>query len=149
VLVLGAAVAAGWFGYPALGFALLAAAALAIETGDALRRLGRSIFVSETRASRLSFMLHLIWDGTLVTLGALAIDGSRAHRLFAPLVTVGVLHVPPAPPEAGWRALADDRGLIAMVLAVSSAFGFAEGGVMLLALLLIALRIAAPAGERG
>jgi len=149
VLVLAAAVATAWFGYPALAFALFVPAALAIEAGDALRLLGRSIFVSKTKASRLSFILHLMWDGAFVTVGALAIDGSRAHRLFAPLVTVGMLHVPPPPPETGWRALADDRGLLAMLLALAAAFGFGEGGFMVLALMLIVLRIAAPAGERG
>jgi hypothetical protein len=82
-------------------------------------------------------------------LGALAVDGSRAHRLFAPLVTAGMLHVPPPAPQVGWRALADDRGLLATLLALAAGFGSAEGGFMLLALLLIVLRIAVPAGERG
>jgi hypothetical protein len=79
----------------------------------------------------------------------LAIDGSRAHRVFAPLVTGAVLRLPPPPPETGWRALAGDRGLLAVLLALAAAADFTEGAFMLLALLLLALRIAAPAGERG
>ena len=144
----GAAVAA-WFGLPVLAFAALVPAALAIEAGDAFGLLGRSIFSSKPTDSRLYFILRLIWDVVLVGIGALAIDGSRAHRLFAPLITGGLLHVPPSPPESGWRALAGDRGVLAALLALAAAVGLAEGGFMLLALLLVALRIAAPVRERG
>jgi hypothetical protein len=146
--LLAGGVAAAWFGLAALAIALLVPAALAIEAGDAFGLLGRSLFVPDSAHSRASFALRIIWDGVLVVVGALAIDGSRAHRLFAPLVIGGILHVPPRPPEAGWRALVGDRGLLAALLALSAAFGFAEGGFMVLALLLIVLRIV-PAGERG
>jgi hypothetical protein len=140
---------AAWLGLPSLAFAVLVPAALAIEAGDAFGLLGRSIFAPESRPSRLSFALRLTWDGVLVGAGALAIDGSRAHRLFAPLMAGGMLHVPPPPPKTGWRALADDRGVMALVLALATGAGFAEGGFMLLALLLVAVRIASPPGERG
>jgi hypothetical protein len=149
VLILAGALAAAWLGLPAPGFAALIAAALAIEAGDALRLLGRSIFEAETKSSRVSLSLHLIWDAVLVALGVLTIDGSRAHRLFAPLVTAGLLHVPPPPPEARWRALAADRGLLAALLAVAAAIGLTEGGFMALALALIALRLASAADKRG
>ena len=149
VLVLAAAVVAVWFGQAVLAFAALVPAALAIEAGDALRLLGRSIFSAETKPSRLSLILHLMWDGALVTLGVLAIDGSRAHRLFAPLVMAGLLHLPPPPPETGWRALAADRGILAALLALAAAFGLTEGGFMVLALALIALRLAPNLGKRG
>jgi hypothetical protein len=110
--------------------------------------LGRSIFTSESRRSRLSFVLHLAWDVALVGIGALAIDGSRAHRLFAPLIVGGMLHVAPPPPEAGWRALAGDRGVLAALLALAAATHFTEAGFMLLALLLVTLRIGGSPGER-
>jgi hypothetical protein len=143
------AVAAAWFGLPVLAFAALVPAALAIEAVDAFGLLGRSIFASESKRSRLCFVLRLAWDVVMVAVGGLSIDGSRAHRLFAPLVTGGLLHVPPPPPESGWRALAGDRGLPAALLTLAAGAGFTEGGFMLLALLLIALRIAASPGERG
>jgi hypothetical protein len=142
-------VVAAWFGLPTLAFAVLVPAALAIEAGDAFGLLGRSLFAPESRPSRLTFALRLTWDIVLVAIGALSIDSSRAHRLFAPVVTGGLLRVSPPPPDSGWRALAGDRGLLAILLALAAGAGFAEGGFMLLALLLIALRIAAPAGERG
>jgi hypothetical protein len=149
VLIFAGALAAAWFGLPVLAFAALVPAALAIEAGDALRLLGRSIFDAETKTSRLSVVLHLIWDVTLLALGVVTIDGSRAHRVFAPLVTIGLLHGPPTPPEAGWRALAGDRGALAALLTIAAAFGLAEGGFMALALVLIALRLAPILGKRG
>nr|WP_166176395.1 hypothetical protein [Altererythrobacter segetis] len=149
LMLLAAGVTAAWFGLPALAFAVLLPAALAIEAGDAFGALGRSIFISESKRSRLFFALRLVWDVVLVAIGMLTVDGSPAHRLFAPLVSVGVLHVPPPPPDAGWRALAGDRGVLAALLALAAGVGVTEGGFMLLALLLIVLRIAAPAGERG
>ncbi|MBO0750335.1 MAG: hypothetical protein J2O44_07910, partial [Porphyrobacter sp.] len=66
-----------------------------------------------------------------------------------PLVAVGLLHTPPQWPEDGWRALAADRGLLALLLAIAAGLGLTEGGFMTLALALIALRLATPAGERG
>jgi hypothetical protein len=147
--MLAGGVIAAWFGLPVLAFAALVVAALAVEAGDAFGLLGQSIFISESKPSRLYFVFHLIWDGVFVAIGALAIDGSRAHRLFAPLITGGILHLPSSSPEAGWRALAVDRGMLAILLALAAAAGFTEGGFMLLALLLVALRVAGPPAERG
>jgi hypothetical protein len=149
VLLLAGAVTGVWFGFGALAFAALVPAALAIEAADAVRSLGRPVFTAETKPSRASLILHLMWDAVLVAVGVLAIDGSRAHRLFAPLVAAGLLHVPPPPPETGWRALAGDRGTLAALLALAAAFGLAEGGFMALALAMIALRLAPILGKRG
>lgn len=144
-----AAVVAAWFDAPAAGFALLLPAALAIQTGDALAHLGQPIFQPTTTHSRPSLILHLMWDAAFLAVGALAIDGSRAHRLFAPLVAIGLLHAPPPWPDAGWRALVADRAILAIGMAISATCGLAEGGFMLLVLVLLALRLAAPAGDRG
>lgn len=149
VLGLAGGLAAAWFGLSPPAFAALAVSALAIEAEDALHLLRGSIFIKKSDSSRLSFALRLMWDAVLVGIGVLAIDGSRAHRVFAPLVTGAVLRLPPPPPETGWRALAGDRGILAILLAVAAAADFTEGAFMLIALLLLALRIAAPAGERG
>jgi hypothetical protein len=142
-------IASAWYGLPALAFAALVPAALAIEAGEAFGLLGRSIFIGNTDRSPLFFALRLIWDAALVAIGALAIDGSRVHRLFAPLMVGGLLHVSPAPPDTGWRALASDRGVLAVVLAIATGLDFAEAGFMLVALLFVLLRVAVPAGDRG
>jgi hypothetical protein len=149
LVTLGGAIAAAWFGLAILAFSLAVPAALAIESGEALRLAGKSTFGSKTKASRLFFSLHAIWDVTLLSTGVLAIDGSRAHRLFAPLISVGLLHIPPPAPESGWRALAADRGLAAVILALGAISGLVEGGFMALSLLLIVLRIATRPIQRG
>jgi len=149
LLALAAAVVAAWYDFPALAFVALVPAALAIEAADAFGLLTRSMFVSESRDTRLYFTFRLMWDVALVVVGAMAIDGSGAGRLFAPLVTVGVVRAVPAFPETGWRALAGDRGLLAALLAVAAGLRLTEGGFMVLALLLLVLRIAVPGDERG
>jgi hypothetical protein len=148
-LLLAGALAAAWFGLPVLAFVALVPAALAVEAGDGLRLLGRSVFVGETKTSRMSLTLRLTWDAALVAAGVLTIDASRAHRLFAPLVTAGLLHVPPPAPQTGWRALSADRGVLAVLLALFASFDVTEGGFMLLSLALVALRLAPDASKRG
>jgi hypothetical protein len=143
------ALAAGWFGLPVLAFAILAMTALLIEAREALGLLGRSIFLVPTKPSRLLFVLRLMWDGALVAVGVLAIEGSRAHRTFTPLVAVGLLRIAPPWPLTGWRALAGDRGLVALLLALASALGLAEAGFMVLSLALILFRLRAPGDRRG
>lgn len=149
VVLLAGGLAFAWYGLSALAFAALVPAALAIEASEAFALLGGSIFGRKATRSPLFLALRLIWDAALVAIGILAIDGSRAHRLFTPVIVGGLLHAAPPPPETGWRALADDRGLIAVVLAIAAGLGFAEAGFMLIALLLILLRVTVTAAERG
>ena len=147
-LILIGAVAAAWFALPTLAFAVLVAAALIAEVNDAVGRLVRASFSTETKMSAISLTLRLMWDATLLACGVLTIDGSPAHRLFAPLVTIGLLQLA-RPILAGWRVLAEDRGVIAAFLALAAGLGFVEGGFMALALLLIGLCLAAPEAQRG
>ena len=148
VLILIGAVAAAWFALPTLAFAVLVAAALIAEVNDAVGRLVRASFSTETKMSAISLTLRLMWDAALLACGVLTIDGSPAHRLFAPLVTIGLLQLA-RPILAGWRVLAEDRGVIAAFLALAAGLGFVEGGFMALALLLIGLCLAAPEAQRG
>jgi hypothetical protein len=149
LLVIAGAVGAAWFGLSWVAFAALAFAALAIETSEGLLLLRRSVFAAETKSSRSTFILRVIWDVALIALGTLAIDATRAERLFPPLVTAGLLRSLPPWPEKRWRALAGDRGTFAAVLALAAAIGLTEGAFMVLALLLILLRVAPAAEQRG
>jgi hypothetical protein len=149
VLSLAGALVAGWFGLPILAFMVLELAALLLELCDALRLLGRSIFLAQTEPSRLLRALRLMWDAALVAVGVLSIEGSRAHRAFTPLVTAGLLRIAPPWPVTGWRALAGDRGLLALLLALASALGLTEAGFMVLALALLLLRLRPPGDRPG
>lgn len=144
-----AAITAALYGLTWLGFTTLVLAALAIELAEGCLLLRRSVFDSETRRSRSIFGLRMMWDVALVAIGAIAIDASRAERLFPPFVTAGLLHVQPPWPENGWRALAADRGLLGAILALAAAAGLIEGAFMALALVLILLRLAPTAQQRG
>ncbi len=140
--LLAGALAAGWLGFAWAGFAVLAIAALANEAVSGLLLLQRSIFAVETKPSRVNFALRVMWDVAFVGIGALAIDATRAERLFPPLATAGLLRITPSWPETGWRALAADRGLVAALLALAAGFGLAEAAFMAQTLVLIQLRIA-------
>jgi hypothetical protein len=140
------AIAAAWFGLAALSFAVLVPSALAIEGEHALGHLDRTIFSPKRQPYRAHLALYLMWDLALLVLGALAIDSSRVHRLFSPLMAIGLVRASPSE-LSGWRALAADRGLLAALLALAAAWGLTEGAFMALALLLLALRLGVAAGE--
>jgi hypothetical protein len=135
-----------WFGFAAVAFALLLPTALAIEAEAALRLLDRPVS-ARPGLDRSIFALHLMWDLALLVIGVLSIDGSRVHRLFPPLVLLGLRRASPPAPEAGWRALAADRGLLAAVLTVAAAWGLTEAALMAVALVLLALRLPLARGE--
>jgi hypothetical protein len=144
-----AAIAAALYGLTWLGFAVLALSALAVEAAEGCLLLRRSIFHSETRPSRSIFAIRIMWDVTLAAIGAISIDATRAERVFPPLVTVGLLRINPPWPESGWRALAADRGVLGTILALAATAGFTEGAFMVLALVLLLLRLATAAEQRG
>jgi hypothetical protein len=141
------ALIAAWFGFAAGSFAVLVPAAMAIEAGEAVKKLSRSIFDERPDAYRTLLVFRLIWDAVLLAAGVLAIDGSRVHRLFPPMVLLGLLHASPPVARSGWRALAGDRGLFAVLLSLSAVFGLTEGAFMALSLVLLALRLASPVAE--
>jgi len=141
VLGMIAAAAAAWFGFAALSFALLVPSAMVIESESALRLLDRPIFIPKPGSPRVYAILYGVWDLVVLALGVLAIDGSRVHRLFPPLVLLGLLRSSPSEPR-GWRTLPADRGLLAAVLAVAAHWGLSEGAFMAIALVLLAVRLA-------
>ena len=142
-----AAVLLAWFGFAAVALALLLPTAMTIEAEAALQQLDRPVFSARPASHRAVLALHLMWDLALLVIGVFAIDGSRVHRLFPPLVLLGLWRASPPVPESGWRALAGDRGLLAAVLTLGALWGLTEAAFMAVALLLLALRLPLPAGE--
>jgi len=136
-----------WFGFAALALALLLPTALATEAEAALQLLDRPVFSARPASRRRALALRLLWDLALLVIGVFAIEGSRVHRLFPPLVLLGLWRASPSAPESGWRALAADRGLLAAVLTLAAVWGLTEAAFMAVALVLLALRLPLPAGE--
>jgi hypothetical protein len=149
VVVLAAAVLAAWLGLAALGFALVPVGAVLAEGVIALAGLRLAPFGRARRRTDLAALLPWLVDAALLACAVLAIDGSWLHRLFPPLVMLGMLHTPrPANPE-GWLALPGDRAFLAGLLAVASGLGIAEPAIMLVSLALIALNLAKSGASRG
>lgn len=146
-LAMAAAVALAWFGFAAAAFGLLFPTAMAIEAEAAFQQLDRPVFSAKPGPYRVVLVLRLLWDLALLVIGVLAIDGSRVHRLFPPLVLLGLWRASLPQPESGWRALAGDRGLLAVLLALAAASGLTEPAFMTVVLVLLALRLAIPGGE--
>ena len=142
-----AAVGAAWYGWPALGFALLALGAPLAEFALALAGLRAAPFGARRRW-HAGLVARCGLDAALVACGALAIEGSWLHRLFPPLVLLGALHLARSDrPQAA--VLLRDRGVLAALFALSAVFGVAEPAIMLAALALIALNVAQSGSRRG
>jgi len=132
-----AVAAAGW---PAIGFLLVALAAVATEMSVAGNRLAAAPFPVEKRSRLVSALLRASVDLALLACAALAIDQDWLHRLFPPLVLLGLLHA--FRPEAwpGFASLIADRMVLALVLAFAVVAGLAEPAVMVLALAAIIIK---------
>ena len=146
---LAGALTAAWFSFPLAGFALLIIAALAIELGDGITRLGRPSFAPVRKPSRLSKGLRIALDLSLVAVAVLALPGALHRRLFLALLPVGLLHVKPLPTTTNWRGIFADRALLVIALALAVGFDTAEKGFMAAALVLLAMRIWPYSGNHG
>jgi hypothetical protein len=148
-VVLAASVLAAWLGFAALGFALVPMGAVLAQAVLALTALWYAPFGRSRRRPELAALLPWLVDVALLACAVLAIEGSWLHRLFPPLVLLGMLHLPRPADPAGWLALPGDRALLAALLAVAAAFDIAEPAVMLVSLTLIALNLAERGTSRG
>jgi hypothetical protein len=147
-VILGAAIVAAWFGVAALGFALVPVGVVLAQAAVILAGLRLAPF---GRARHRDFVAFLPWlvDAALLACAVLAIEGSWLHRLFPPLVMLAGLHLLRPAQPARWLALAADRSVLAVLLAIAAAFGLAEPAIMLVALALIALNLAQSRASRG
>jgi len=146
--VLAASVLAAWFGLAALGFALVPVGAVLAQAALALTGLRLAPF-GRTRGKDFAAFLPWLVDAAILACSILAIEGSGLHRLFPPLIMLGMLHLMRSADAAGWQALPSDRSVLAALLAVAAAFGLAEPAIMLVALALIALNLAKSGASRG
>ena len=149
LLLLAGGVLAAWYGVAALGFALIPLGAVLAQGALALVRLRSAPFGLAKRGEGVLALLPWLIDAALLACSVLAIEGSWLHRLFPPLVLLGMLHLPRPATPAGWLALPGDRGVLALLLAVAAGLGLAEPAIMLAALALIALNVAKPGALRG
>jgi len=138
MLVLAGAVGAAAYSWGALAFVLAALGALLAEFAAGLAHLRDAPFGRTDKRGVATFAPALV-DVALAASAALTIDGSWLHRVFPPLVLLGVLHAGRPGNWPGVAALLGDRTQLALVLAGAAALDVAEPAVMLLALLIAVL----------
>ena len=137
-LALAGAVGAAAGGWPGLGFLLVALGALLAEFAAGLVHLRLAPFGAPGR-NRLRLIVPWLVDGALISCAALAIDGDGLHRLFPTLVLLGALHASRPDRWPNLAGLLGDRAVLALALALGTAFDVAEPAVMLAALAILAL----------
>jgi hypothetical protein len=136
-LALVGAIGAALSGWPALGLLLVAVAAVLAAIAAGLRRLRDAPFGAPPK--RLALLVPCMVDVALAVGAALAIEGSWLHRLFPPLMLLGVLHASRPGEWPRGAAVLGDRALLALAFALAAALDLAEPAVMLAALLIVAL----------
>lgn len=149
VVLLGAAVGFTALKFASVGFALLAVGALAAEIAAGFARLAAIPALSGRRLALPSSLMPVLVEATLALCGMLAIDQDWLHRLFPPLVLFGLLRALKPLRWHGLAGLAGDPVVLALSLAVASAFGWVEPAIMTFAMALIVLQAAQSLGKRG
>lgn len=149
VVLLCAAVGLAALGIAAAGFALLALGALAAEIATGFSRLAAVPSLPERRLALHSSLMPVAVEATLAICGVLAIDQDWLHRLFPPIVLFGLLRALRPSRWPGLAGLAGDPLVLALTLAVASAFGRAEPAIMAFGLALIVFQAAQSLVKRG
>lgn len=136
-LLTAGALAASWYGAGAIGFALLALAALVFEVGGAVAGLQRG----KGRLRRLLPVLRRLIDAGLLACGYLGVEGRWFRQVFPPLMLVLAVNLPTAGKPSAWRAALEDRALVSALLAVLALATSPEIAMMLAGSVLLAARI--------
>ncbi|MDE2562490.1 MAG: hypothetical protein KGL48_09625 [Sphingomonadales bacterium] len=141
---------AAWFGYPAIGFALMGAAWLGGEGAQLLRRIDRASLAEPVGRAGveagfgwlvdLAFVFACVWRSELA--GAETLP--RGTEAFAPLVLFGLLRlVSRVLPRSVWAQWLGDRLLAAVLLVLASVFFPFDVALALMCLIILAAALAA------
>ena len=147
--LLAAGIACALASWPVAAFLLVALGVFASELSAGVARLASAPFGLDRRGRLLAGALAGTVDLALAVCAMLAIGQDWLHRLFPPIVLVGLLRMLRPETWPGPRALLGDRLLLALVLALAAALHATEPAVMLLVLLVMALEAAQTLARRG
>lgn len=144
--------ALAWAGWSTPGL-LLAGAGWTLHLASAmLERLRRETVGQPPRPALYDAVFELAFDAVIVAmlvLAAPALPGeAAAHRVFAPVMLVGLLRLLVRGSDGGWRAWAADRLAATVLLAALSLGGVLDTGVPLLAVLFLLAGLIAPIQSR-
>ena len=137
------ALVAGRFHWPATAFILAGIAWVLFVAAALLARVEREdLHSSSTRILR-GIAYGWVMDGVLAVLmiqcTPFLAGQNLAGRAFAPVMLIGLCRYLPQTLAAGWARWLEDRGALALFLAIFSAFGLLDRGVEALAVLVLAL----------
>ncbi len=137
-LIAGFGVVAAWFEQGVAGIALCGLGWLLLEAGDALASLGFAGRDGKQDRHRVLPLAALAIDLALIAVLALALPGTRAERLFAPLMLVGIARVAGALLRGKWSQLVQDRSTLVLLLAIAASGAALLPAIQLLSLALVA-----------
>ena len=136
-LVAALGVGAAWFGLPVLGMAACGLGWLALEAGRVLTAFAAAGSAGETKPDRTIPAAGVAIDVLLVAVLALALSGGWMERLYPPLVLLGAARVAGGLIPAKWAELAEDRAVLALLLAAATLGHALLPAIQLLSLSLI------------
>ncbi|MFC4255864.1 hypothetical protein GRI97_12990 [Altererythrobacter xixiisoli] len=134
-------------GLVAPGLLLIAAAWLLAVLGDGQRLLSFAPYAVPPAPRATREWPHWVIDAALLATAWFASDAAWPVRLFPMLVLLLVLHRLEPQRQSGWKALAGDRFLLSVILALAAALGLFEPVLMLAGLVAILLSPAAKADD--
>ncbi len=129
---------AAWFEQPAVALISCGLGWLSLEAGKALASLAQAGSVGAKGTGRVMPLAALLIDLALIVVLASALPGTRAERLFAPLVLIGTTTLAGRVITAKWAEIGQDRAALALLLALASLGGVLLPVIQLLALAAIA-----------
>lgn len=138
IALAGLGVVSAWFEHAVAGIILCGLGWISGQAGAALAMLARAGSDREEGGRRSLALAAILIDLAFVAVLALALHGTRAERLFPPLVLLGALRIASAYIPAKWAEIAQDRAALALLLAIAAAAGVLLPAIQLLVLLLIA-----------
>lgn len=121
------ALAAGIYGWPVAGLALLIFASLIDDIGTSLTATLRIVRQKKPRSQMLESMISLVFEGILVTLCVWSSVRHPAYETgFLALLVLGLLHVLRGMPPSSLNETLRDRTLIIAAIAGCAASGFLD-----------------------
>lgn len=126
---------AGWFGLAVPAFAMIALAAIVLETCLFMASLRAAPFGSPGPLRHLRLYIDLM----LVVCCIFLVDGIWFRQVFGPLVLLAALHLPQPGYEEKWPMFVRDRALIGLLMAGLAAVMPVEPMVMAVSLLILSV----------
>lgn len=140
-LIAAASLAAGWAGYFYVSFVGVAVVALMTALIGLVNHIERGQFFAKVPPKWQRMFPHPAVDALLLGCCWLSLGGDGLTDIFPPLMLVLVANIPGARATKGRYSFYNDRVDIAIILSLSTIYGFQEAAMMGLAVLVAVLNV--------